>query len=61
MNHRNPTERLEDELDRAKGLGRWLSDDEQAFIKAKVWAGNETNAEFVCDFNCGFSLSLIHI
>ena len=30
MNHRNPTERLEDELDRAKGLGRWLSDDEQA-------------------------------
>ena len=30
MKHRNPTERLEDELDRAKGLGRWLSDDEQA-------------------------------
>ena len=36
-------------------MNQLLSDDEQAFIKAKVWAGNETNAEFVCDFNCGFS------
>jgi uncharacterized membrane protein len=30
MNNRNPTERLEEELDRAKALGRWLSEDEQA-------------------------------
>ena len=36
-------------------MNQLLSGDEQAFIKGKVWAGNETNAEFVCDFNCGFS------
>ncbi|AII49234.1 hypothetical protein KR52_08765 [Synechococcus sp. KORDI-52] len=30
MSNRNPTERLEHELDRAKMRGRWLSDDEQA-------------------------------
>ena len=29
MNKRNPVERLEDELTRAKARGRWLSDDEQ--------------------------------
>ena len=28
----NPAERLEDELDRAKARGRWLSDDEQAAL-----------------------------
>ena len=32
MSNRNPTERLEDELDRAKNRGRWLSDDEQADV-----------------------------
>ena len=30
MSKGNPAERLEDELDRAKARGRWLSDDEQA-------------------------------
>ena len=30
MSKGNPDERLEDELDRAKARGRWLSDDEQA-------------------------------
>lgn len=30
MSNRNPAEQLENELDRAKALGRWLSDDEQA-------------------------------
>ena len=30
MSKGNPTERLEDDLDRAKARGRWLSDDEQA-------------------------------
>ena len=30
MSNRNPAERLENELNRAKALGRWLSDDEQA-------------------------------
>lgn len=29
MSKRNPVERLEDELTRAKARGRWLSDDEQ--------------------------------
>ena len=29
MSKRNPAERLEDELNRAKARGRWLSDDEQ--------------------------------
>ena len=29
MKNRNPAERLEDELNRAKARGRWLSDDEQ--------------------------------
>ena len=29
MSKRNPAERLEDELTRAKARGRWLSDDEQ--------------------------------
>ena len=32
MSKGNPAERLEDELDRAKALGRWLSDDEQAAL-----------------------------
>ncbi|WP_392347223.1 hypothetical protein [Parasynechococcus sp.] len=30
MSNGNPAERLEDELDRAKARGRWLSDDERA-------------------------------
>ena len=30
MSKGNPAERLEDELDRAKARGRWLSDDEKA-------------------------------
>jgi len=30
MSNRNPAEQLEDELDRAKTRGRWLSEDEQA-------------------------------
>ena len=30
MSHRSPSERLEDDLDRAMSRGRWLSDDEQA-------------------------------
>ena len=30
MSKGKPAERLEDELDRAKARGRWLSDDEQA-------------------------------
>lgn len=29
MSKRNPSERLENELNRAKARGRWLSDDEQ--------------------------------
>ena len=32
MSKGNPAERLEDELDRAKARGRWLSDDEQAAL-----------------------------
>ena len=32
MSHRNHPEQLEDELDRAKARGRWLSDDEQAVL-----------------------------
>ena len=32
MSKRNPAERLEDELNRAKARGRWLSDDEQVEI-----------------------------
>ena len=32
MSKRNPAERLEDELNRAKARGRWLSDDEQAVL-----------------------------
>ena len=30
MSDQNLSERLEDDLDRAKARGRWLSDDEQA-------------------------------
>ena len=32
MSKGNPAERLENELDRAKARGRWLSDDEQAAL-----------------------------
>ena len=32
MSKGNSAERLEDELDRAKARGRWLSDDEQAAL-----------------------------
>ena len=32
MSKGTPAERLEDELDRAKARGRWLSDDEQAAL-----------------------------
>ncbi|AHF63519.1 hypothetical protein Syncc8109_1149 [Synechococcus sp. WH 8109] len=39
MSKGNPAERLEDELDRAKACGRWLSDDELAAL------GREADAE----------------
>jgi len=36
MSKGNPAERLEDELDRAKARGRWLSDDEQLHLIVKL-------------------------
>ena len=38
MSDRNPAERLEDDFDRAKARGRWLSDDEQAELDRKAHA-----------------------
>ena len=38
MSNRNPAERLEDDLDRAKARGRWLSDDEQADLDREAHA-----------------------
>ena len=36
MSDRNPIERLQVELDRAKAHGRWLSDDEQAELDSEA-------------------------
>ena len=36
MSKRNPAERLEDDLNRAKARGRWLSDDEQVELDRKA-------------------------
>ena len=38
MSKRNPAERLEDELNRAKARGRWLSDDEQVELDLEAHA-----------------------
>lgn len=38
MSDRNPAERLEHDLDRAKARGRWLSDDEQADLDREAHA-----------------------